>query len=76
MACHLFSVKPSPELMLNYCQSSPQEENSGKFESKYKKISLKNAFENIFYKISANLFRPKRVSDGRLLALPIAFDAD
>ena len=36
MACCLFGTKPSPELMLTYCQSDPYEQTSLKFESKFK----------------------------------------
>ena len=36
MDCRLFSAKPSPELMLTYCQLNPKEQTSVKFKSKFK----------------------------------------
>ena len=35
MACHLFSTKPLPELMLTYCQLDSWEQISVKFESEF-----------------------------------------
>ena len=36
MACHEFSILPSPETMLTYCHLDPWEQTSVKFESKRK----------------------------------------
>ena len=55
MACHLFSVKPLSEPILDYCELDPREHISVKLESKSAIFIKENAFENVGRKVSAIL---------------------
>ena len=45
MACRLFGAKPLSKLMLGYCRLHPQEQNSVKFELKYKSFHSRKCMQ-------------------------------
>ena len=57
MACRLFGAKPLPEPMPTSCQLDTYEQNSVKFESKFKVFHSQNVFENIVGQMKAILSR-------------------
>ena len=62
MACRLLGAKPSPELMLRYCQLDPWEQTAVKFCSKFSNFSIQeNAFINVIYKMPAIMSLPQWV---------------
>ena len=55
---YLFSAKPLPKSVMNYCQFFPQEQISVKFETKY--INF-HAIANFICEMAAILLRPNMV---------------
>ena len=62
MACAMFGAKPLPEPVLKYCQLDTEEQNSMKFESKYKTFHHENAFGNVIREMAAILLRGRWVN--------------
>ena len=60
MVCRLVGAKPLSEPMLEYCSFEPQEQ---MFQWKLNQISYifiqENVFENVDWKVAANMSRPQ-----------------
>ena len=61
MSWRLFGTKPLSEPMMYYCHSDPEEEASVKLYSKFTYFHCKNALEQVVWKMTAILSRPKCV---------------
>ena len=69
MACHLISVKPLSEPMMEYYWLDPWEHTSVKSYSQFINFHSRNAFENVVWKMAAILSQPQCVNECELSPL-------